>query len=254
MMRLLFVCSSVLWLAACQTPQDLQQLRDQTAALEQKLATANREVATLKAEQSRLQADNAELNRVVAVLEGEKTSRVRESTSLRGQVRGFVQNQIDELRGFVLNSNLVDYIGSEQIQRSGLDEESRLVVDFAHPVPAGGTLSGVGARFEQSGQLTVKVLRLVEGKLVVIWESLPLAVERAGLQRVNFSVSVGVKQGDLLAYYLSPGLVSFDTGTGDTAYYREDINFGDSIKASALKGRDDRRAYSIGVFGLLNTP
>ena len=77
---------------------------------------------------------------------------------------------------------------------------------------------------------------------------------RAGRQRLEFPVTVGVEKGDVLAYHLAqPGMVGFDTGTGDTRYLDEDIAVGTTVKPSSLEGENDKRAYSVGVFGLLNT-
>lgn len=255
MLNKLFIASAiVLLLSGCQTPADIQQLQNDNQQLQQQLAQANQQIATLNETQAKLEAEAAELNRVIDVLGTEKTSRVVESTSLRGQVRGFVKGQIDQLRRFVLDSNLVDYIGAEQVERGESNEEPLLIVDMAHPVPENGSLTGVGAYFNKAGTFSVKVLREVDNKLVVIWESLPLSVSKVGAQRFNFSVAVGVQKGDKLAYYITdPGMVSFDKGTGESLYLREDVRFGQSFSPSSLRGEDERLAYSIGVYGLLNT-
>lgn len=249
---LLLSCSLVLW--GCQAAPNLKKLQDENGALQQQLDKTAGRVNSLEAEKALLKQDVAELNRVVGVLGQEKSSRVEESTSLRGEARQFAQFQIDNLKKFLLESNLVDYIGGELVERSSTDKEPLLLVDMANRVPLNGTLTGVGGYFQSPGALSVRLLRPVGDNLVVLWASQSVTVAERGLQRLEFPVSVGVEKGDYLAYYLSqPGMVTFDTGTGDGRYLDEDVAVGTLLKASSLKGENDKRAYSIGVFGLLNT-
>ena len=240
-------------LGACGTPANVKQIQDQNATLQGKLSAAEKNIVALKNEQSRLQQDIAEYKRVIGVLGTEKNSRVSESTSLRGQVRGLVQSQIDGLKDFLVEGNLLDYVGGELVARSQVDEKPVAVVDLANPVPKAGVLTGVGAFWQQAGTLSVQVLRPIEKELVVIWSSKDWRVDSAGYQRHNFSVNVGVEKGDVIAYSLStPQSISFDIGTGDTRYLSDDLSIGDGFRASGLKGAKERRAYSLGVFALLN--
>ncbi len=98
-------------LAACQTPPDIQQLQNEKTSLQNELDEANSYITQLKADEANLQGELAEHNRVIGVLSGEKSSRVVTSTQLRGQVRTFVQQQVDLLKSFLLEGNLLDYIG-----------------------------------------------------------------------------------------------------------------------------------------------
>lgn len=247
------ILPALLVLGACQAPPDVRQLQAEQAALEGRLASANQEIAELNSQQAQLRQELAERERVIAVLGEEKSSRVRESTSLRGQVRSFVQGQIDALKEFLLQGDLLDYIGSELVQRPQHDDRPMQVVDLAHPVPRPGTLTGVGGYFTDQGSLVVKVLRPVQNQLVVVWESQPLAVQRPGQQRINFPLVVGVSQGDIIGYWFAqPGLVPFTTGTGQAGYREEQLAPGQSIRPDALRGTEHKRAYSIGVFGLLS--
>jgi hypothetical protein len=243
---------SVLVLAGCQTAPDVQQLQDQNASLQNQLTQANNKNDTLTAEQTLLKQENTELNRVITVLGQEKSSRVEESTGLRGDVRQFVQLQIDNLKQFLLKSNLADYIGGELVERQQRDAEPVLLVDRGHPVPRHGTLTAVSAFFTGPGTMTVKVLRPVGEELVVVWESDPIIVRELGNQRLSFNVSISVERDDVLAYYLEPGMVGFDTGTGEMGYRDEDIHVGGVIGTSSLLGDGDKRSYAIGVIGLLN--
>ncbi len=239
-------------LAGCQTPPDVQQLQDQNDTLERQLAESNKQIDSLKADQTLLKQDKDELNRVIAVLGSEKSSRVEESTSLRGDVRQFAQQQIDHLKQFLLKSNLVDYIGGELVERKQRDSEPVLLVDRGHKIPRNGTLTGVNAFFAGPGSLTVKVLRPVKDDLVTVWESEPIVVRELGAQRINFSVSISVEQGDVMAYYLEPGMVGYDTGTGEMGYRDEDVHVGGVLGDSSLLGEGEKRSYAIGVYGLLN--
>jgi|GEM_PF-791550 len=252
--RWLLPVSLVVFVSACQTPPTIKSLEDEKAVLQQQLSQTQLQLGKLEADNTLLQQDVSELSRVVGILSEEKSSRVTESTNLRGQVRQFVQQQIDGLKDFLLASNLLDYIGGELVERSALDDKPLLIVDLYNGVPRDGTLTGVGGYFQHAGEIAVRVLRPIDKKLVVIWASQPVAVSGRGVRQVNFPVSVGVEKGDYLAYYFSaPAMVSFDTGTGDTRYLENNVAVGHSIKRSSLNGENDKRAYAVGVFGLLNT-
>ncbi|UTF61088.1 hypothetical protein [Gilvimarinus sp. DA14] len=239
--------------AGCQTPPNIKQMQDENAQLQSELNQANAKIANLQQQERQLQAQINELNRVMAVLDTEKTVRVQESSELRGQVRRFVQNEIDELKDFMVQSDLLDYVGGELVQRSKVDNHPMLLVDLANPMPASGTLTGVSAHFIKPGTFTVQVMRPVQDQLLVIWKSGQLTAPQSGVARINFPLSVGVEQGDVIGYmFHQPGVVSFDEGTGSTLYTDEDPSLGQSIKLRSLDGSGDKRAYSVGVYGLLN--
>ena len=245
---------SSIFLVGCQTPQNIQQLQDEKSALQQQLDQTNQQVVQLESEKSALQGDVAELQRVLGVLGQEKTSRITESTNLRGQVRQFVQIQMDSLRDFLLAGDLLDYIGGETVARSNVDEEPLLVVDILNKVPRNGNLTGLTGYFQKAGNLSVKVIRPIGDNLVVVWSSQMMDVLEQGEQRLKFPVAVGVEKGDYVGYYFAqPGLVSFDTGTGGSRYLSDDKLVGSIIRKTSLVGKKEKRAYSIGVFGLLNT-
>src|SRR5690606_11768928 len=121
-------------------------------------------------------------------------SRIQESSVLRGQVRRFVQNQIDAYKDFLVQGGLLDYVGGELVERANVEQRPAFIVDLANPVPRPGTLTGVGAHFVQPGRFSVKVLRRVDQNLVVIWDSKPLTVTQPGINRINFAVGVGVER------------------------------------------------------------
>ena len=252
--RLLLIAPLAVILWGCQAPPGIKQLQDQNTVLEQQLGQARQSIDTLQTDKALLQKDVTELNRVMSVLGEEKTSRVTESTNLRGEVRQFVQAQIDGLKQFLLASDLLDYIGGELVERSAVNEQPLLVVDLYNSVLRNGSLTGVGGYFQGEGTVSVKVLRQIAGDLVVIWASKPIAVPGSGLHRLKFPVSVGIEKGDYLGYYFAqPGLISFDSGTGDSRYLDEDVLVGTVVKRNGLKGEANKRAYAVGVFGLLNS-
>lgn len=240
-------------LGACQVQPEVKQIQDQNRQLTNDLNAAKNDIAKLRIQEAELRQEMAELSRVNDVLGTEKSSRVQESSELRGQVRRFVQTQIDAYKEFLVLGDLLDYVGGELVERSLVEDKPLMLVDLANPIPRAGNLTGVGAHFVKPGIFSVKVLRPVGDKLVVIWDSSPLQVTNAGINKVNFPVSVVVEKGDVIAYALKQGVsVSFDEGTGDTRFQTQELNLGDVTRASALDGEKRRRSYSLGVYGLLN--
>lgn len=251
--RIALIFMSSFFLVACQTPPDIQQLQTKNSTLQTQLEAADRRVAALRAQEMKLNNDIKELNRIIDVLGAEKSSRTQESSVLRGQVRTFVQDQIDLLRAFLVQGNLLDYIGGELVERRYVDDGPLVLVDLANPIPQNGTLTGVGSHVLKPATIAVKVLRPVDDKYVVIWESDSITVQDTGLNRINFPVSVGVEKGDIAAYQITPAsAVSFDKGTGNTRFSESNFQLGEGIYVRSLQGEQDQRAYSVGVFGLLN--
>lgn len=253
MLKRISVISVLAILTACAAPPQTQQLLNENKTLQGQLVEANTRVSKLEAESRLKQQEIDELNRVLSVLDTEKSSRVQESSVLRGQVRNFVQDQIDSLKSFLVLGDLLDYIGGELVERSSVEDKSLFLVDLANPIPRNGTLTGVGAHFTKPSPLIVKILRPTGDQLVVIWESKPIIVREPGPMRYDFPVTIGLEQGDYLAYYFPEVTgVSFDEGTSDVRYLTGDVRLGDSIRKSSLLGDNRKRAYSIGVYGLLN--
>ena len=239
-------------LTACQTPPNMQQLQSENQGLEVELKAAEQEIIRLKTERDTLQSELDEANRVVGVMGGEKSARVKESSTLRNEVRQFVQREIDELKSFLVKSDLLDYVGGEQVARKKYDNRPLMLVDLQNPVPRTGVLTGVGGYFAKPTEMMVKVLRPVNDDLVVIWESQPIAIKKAGRVYVTFPVTVGVEKGDVLGYYFPKlATASFDTGTADTRYTKKNLLPGTRVNPSSLRGKNDRRAYALGVYGLL---
>lgn len=247
------------WLSGCQAPASVTQMQAENASLERELAAAKDEITALKAHEKDLQSRVEELDRVAAVLDTEKTSRVAESSKLRRQIRQFVQRHIDALKAFMVEGNLLDYVGSALIERAHEHTpvnsealEPLLLVDFANPIPAAGVLTGVGGIATAATDIEVKVLRKIDQQWLVVWSSQPLSFALSGFNRESFRVNVGVEKGDLVAYYFPRSAsISFDTGTGQTLFRRDDISIGGLLNVNSLDGQSQQRAYSLGVYGLL---
>jgi len=252
MLRLSLLFFSVLLLAGCQTPAGMHQLENENNSLKQRLDKAEDQINALTTEQQKLSNQLTEANRVIAVLGEEKAARVSESSTLRGQIRRFVQEQIDAQKTFLVNSNLLDYVGGELVQRSKYDNRPLMLVDMHNKMPAQGVITGIGGYFVQPTEMVVKVMRQVQDNLVVIWESKPITIRKSGLVKVNLPVSVGVEKDDILGYYFPTlATVSFDQGTAETLVTTKNLRPGNAIGISSLGGKDEKRAYSLGVYALL---
>lgn len=251
--QLTSLAAAAILLSACQTTPEIQQMQSENRQLRSELGEARDTIDSLKAQETLLRREVAELNRVIDVLDMEKSTRTRESSELRSQVRRFVQLQIDQFRDFLVQGDLLDYIGGELVERSSVEDRSLFLVDLDNRIPRSGSLTGVGAHFVAPGSFVVKVLRPVDDSLVVIWESMPISMDTPGIHQITFPVSVGVEQGDVMGYYFpSTVTVSYDEGTGDTRHLTSDLALGSTTKVSSLQGERRRRAYSVGVYGLLN--
>ncbi|MFL0796861.1 MAG: hypothetical protein K6L73_05160 [Cellvibrionaceae bacterium] len=248
----LIVLSAAL-LSACQTTPAQKELLNKNKSLEKQLSVSQTKVLELERKEAKLNQDVKRLEGIVGVLGEEKSSRVEESSQLRNQVRKFAQNQIDTYKQFLLRGDLLDFIGGELVARQHVDEQPLLLVDMANVIHRPGSITGVGGYFVKPGPYTVKVLRPVGKQLVAIWQSETLVAEQTGFQQKAFPLSVGVQQGDVLAYFFPQGVgVGYDKGTGDTRFMKKDLNVGGSISNGAPSGEKEKRAYSIGVYGLLN--
>jgi len=248
----LLAVSSLLMLSACQTPINTQELESRNQSLKTQVEVAQDKIRTLESERQQLQGALDESNRILKIIGKEKSSRFTQSTLLRSQVRQFAQDQIDVYKSFLVNNNLLDYVGGELVNRKQYDNRPIMLVDLKNTIPRPGVLTGIGAWFVKPTQMTVKVLRKIEDKLVVVWESRTLNISKTGMIKTRFKVTVGVEKGDVLGYYFpKAATVAFDKGTGNTRYLNQNLRPGSSISPSSLDGEEQQRAYSLGVYGLL---
>ncbi len=252
LLRNCFLLSFCSFLLACEVTPDIQKMEQEHQILREQVVSAQEQIRNLQQQRSNLSTENAELKRVMAILDTEKDSRVDESTELRMQVRRYTQSQIDNLKDFMLQSNLLDYIGEELVERTSFDEQPTVFVDFDNAIPRSGSLMGVSGFFSRPTEFSVNVLRPVDGRFVVIWQSQSISVVELGLQRLLFPVSVGVEKGDLVAFDfpISVG-VKYDTGTGNSLLSKKSFVLGASVEPSSLKAKGEKRAYSLGVVAIL---
>jgi len=244
-------CTSLL--IGCGSTNNKSGLRDVATNLEGQLAIAKERNNVLQDENRVLKLKVNKLSGVVSVLDTEKTSRVKESSALRNQVRKFVQSEITGLKEFLVKGGLLDYIGGELVQRGSVEDAPMTIVDLNNRINSSGVLTSVGAYVVKPSTVKVKVLRYIESKLVVVWESKSIRMNLVGPNRHQFVDSVSVEKGDVVAYEFSKNVgVGFSEGTADSRYSKKPLMLGDSIHVSSLLGAKKKRAYSIGVYGLLN--
>lgn len=247
-MGLLFMA---LLLSACQTTGEMKKLQDSNRSLQSQLSAANSEIAALKQKEAQLTNELNNTKQVLGVMGSEKQSRVQESSLLRQQARTFLLNQVDSMRNFLMESNLNDYVGGEQVARKVIEKGSVFLADFSHPMPKGGQLLGTNVYTTAACPISVRVMRKVEDEFVIIWQG-PKMEAGKGANRLIFPVAVGVEAGDVAAYYFPDAqCVAFDKGTGDFRYLSNDSALGTAIRATRFDGVKEKRMYSIGVFGLL---
>lgn len=249
-LSLFFISCSVL--TACELPPDAQKMQQDYQVLNSRLVNAQQQIHQLEQNQQDLKIENTELKRIFEILNLEKDSRVDESTELRLHLRRFAQSQIDSLKGFMLHTMLLDYVGEELVERVYVDDKSQVLVDFENAIPRSGSLMGVSGYFTGPTEFSLDVLRPVDDRYVVVWQSQVMSVAEAGSQRVRFPVSVGVEQGDVIAYSfpLSVG-VKYDLGTGSTLLSKKPLELGGLVEPKSLHGEDEKRAYSLGVIAIL---
>ncbi|MFL0811560.1 MAG: hypothetical protein K6L76_14165 [Agarilytica sp.] len=252
MKRLTFCLVSCVLLAACQSNPNIENLRADNATLAAKLKDTREQMTALEAEHKIMASDNIELKRVMAILDKEKTSRTKENAELRSQTRASTQSLIEQLKDFLVQSNLLDYVGEELVARSLMDIDPLVLVDLENSVPKAGNLMGVFGDFAQATRLHVNVLRPLGDRFIVVWQSSELSVVKGGLQRIAFPNAVGVERGDIIAYAFPASVgVKYDRGTGRTVLSKKLFELGQSLDLGDFKAEQEKRAYSIGVTGIL---
>ena len=253
MRTVISILASILLLVGCGSTGSKNDLRSVATNLKNQLQVAKQNNNELQDKNRVLNLKLTRLSGVVSTLDTEKASRVQESSTLRNKVRKFVQHEITGLKDFLVEGGLLDYIGGELVRRNNVEDEAITIVDLANRINSTGVITGLGAYIIKPSTVKVEVLRYIESRLVVVWTSDPIKMEIIGLHRFQFSNSVSVKKGDVMAYEFDKNVgVGFSEGTADSRYSKKPLRLGDSIHVSALLGAKSKRAYSIGVYGLLN--
>lgn len=247
----IIVCTT--FLIGCGSTSNKGSTKDVISNLESQIKVSNEKNNELEVENRIQKIEIDKLSNVISALDTEKNSRVKESSVLRNQVRQFVQRKITDLKSFLVEGGLLDYIGGELVPRKNVDDTPKTIIDLHNRIISSGVLTGVGAYVVKPSTVKVKVLRYTESQLVVVWESNVIRMNLVGSNRHQFVDSVSVQKGDVIAYeFINNVGVGFSEGTADSRYPEKPLKLGDSIHFNALLGAKEKRAYSIGVYGLLN--
>lgn len=253
MRKIIAISIGLVLLGGCQSTKNQSEFERENNSLKQQLQSAQAEIGQLKGNNVLLSREIENLNHVVSVLGTEKQSRTVESSVLRGKVRSFVQNQVDYFRGFLIEGDLLDYVGGELVQRPNTEDKPVTVVDLNNAFKSSGLITGLGAFVMRPSTVKVAILRNIDKNLVVLWQSEPIKLTSTGKVTYQFANSVSVEAGDIVAYQFQDNAgVGYDVGTGNARYSNEQLLPGKTVSVSSLLGERDRRAYSIGVYGLLS--
>ena len=249
--RLLLLSLLFCLLGCASVPEKVRMLETRTRDLSTRLETAENRVAVLEKANVELTELLQRQRDISRTLDKEKAVHVSEVGDLRQNTREFLSSQIAFLREFSQKTELMDYVGGELISRQYLEGKDVTLVDLKNTIPAGGSLFGTWGHFAGSCTYLVNVLRKVDDKWFVVWQSEPLTVVSTEIQKSDFRVPVSVEKGDVIAYTFRGVVgVKYDRGTGETVYVADDLKTGGSVRRSDFKGEADQRSYSIGVVGI----
>ncbi len=253
MKKALFYLLIIAFLTGCvATPEKMNMLQEQNRNLTANLQATKDRVAELEKEKAGLTATLEKQMNISKALGKEKAVRIEETGNLRQDIRTFLKAELSSFREFSQNSDFLDYIGGELIDREKSEGENVTLVDMKNSIPAGGPLLGTSGYFTAPCSYSINILRKVNDEWFVVWQAGPFEVAGTQLQKFDFGVPVSVEKGDVLAYtFRGPVGVPYDSGTGDTLYITGDLKTGSKILASKLQGKLDKRSYSIGVVGIL---
>lgn len=178
----------------------------------------------------------------------------------------FFQARADTLDNFNYTAGLQDFVGEELIPRGEINDRNQLLVDIENRILRDGSLLGVAGVFNKPGQFRVRILRPDPSSspfpgYLTLPPSQMFTVTELGEQRFEFAGQVGVRKNDLIAYEF-PGavLIVMDKGVGGTCYVdleklehkTEILEKGGVLSSAAFLGLGDDRAYSIGVYAVLD--
>jgi len=241
-----------LTLYGCAAPtEEILNLRTENSRLESALKKAQGDIQGLENDKSKLTDRVSQLSRISGTLKREKAVRVEETSLLRQNVHGFVRSQLAALRDFSKNENLLDYSGSELIERSSSLGKSLALIDTQYKISAGGILYGIRGIFNLPAKIVFAVLRPIKGQWVVVWVTKKLDIKEQGLQQIDFPVPVTVQSEDLVGYFFPDKIpVACDQGTGGVIILKKPFEVGQKIDQGPLD-KDQGWACSIGVIGVL---
>ena len=257
MLRPWGVLVGLMLLGGCAGSGDqMRRLSTENERLQTELALARGNIQELHQERAALQDKVASLTRLSSTLEREKSIRVEETGKLRRTMRTFVKEQLDVLRIFSQNEDFFDYLGAELVNREFSGKDALVLIDGAHRLPARGTLLGVRGFFITPCRFRLLILRGAGSQWRVAGESPQLEVRQIGSRQVDLEVPLPVEAGDVLAYAFStPVGVPYDEGTGGTVAVdvgNANLKAGRLLEVTVPTASRGARAYSIGAYGLFD--
>jgi len=229
-------------LCGCTGTGSLADLQKRNEMLESKLQMEQKETA-------RLERRVQELETVATTLGREKTLHIKDTANIRSHVRDFVQQQVEFLRDYSQNSELLDFVGGELISRSNTTGEDLLLIDLKNRLKKNMTIIGGKLFVKKNTRVVFCLLRPQAGQETVIWMSKVFSFPNEGLFKVSFDSPVTALKEDVIAIYC-PGMVGvpYDIGTGDTRTVRQPVDLGQKFTANSLQS-SEKRSYSFGVTG-----
>lgn len=236
--------------------QQLMALQQENAGLKQDIQAKVAQLEVLSAEKARLTSELDYCNRRASVLSKEKSARQDESTVLRKGIREFAEAMQKTLQTYFQRTEIVDYIGSELIERANVDAEQKtiLLADLSNPVPAGGTLIGGRAWVKSPTRLNFCLLRLnpENGKYTIVTMTPEISAAQAGLQTWVFDIPMAARKGDLIGVYFPDAVsIPYDAvDTGQVVAIPGEAKIGASVSVGVGES-GNKRSYSFGVVGYL---
>jgi hypothetical protein len=240
-------------LCGCTTMSgDVGILQKENTALQRELREKNDQLERIGTREREMIEEAVALKNQVDLLEREKQVRIDDLNKLKYGTRSFLSDQMLSLRKFYEQEGLLDFVGSEIIERAHEEGENLLLVDLKNTLSGPGTLVAGWAYLSAPGSSVMFcLLRPVEKDLVVVWQSEMFTVGEAGAAHFQFAVPPKVNGDEIVAVYCAGVVkVPFDLGTGDVRSIRGPVKEGDKLKRGDLQGKEGR-AYSFCVVGLL---
>ncbi|MBN2383061.1 hypothetical protein JXQ70_09280 [bacterium] len=223
------------------------------AATQEKMAELELQIQEKEQENQQLRAEKQDLEDARMSLGKEKTVRVDQAREIRRTARHFIRSQTSALKLFAENPALLDYLGSEPIERTRFDEsKSVLIVDVAHPLPAEAILFSGQVFLHRPRPFFFCLIRSRMKDYHVVWMSQEHNLNQSGAATVSFDAGISCQQGDLLGIYFPEGVgLPHDELGGSTALIKGPISAGQPLPAKAL-AKPTTRNYSFGVLGFLD--
>lgn len=215
--------------------------------------------STIRQQENQIQtyeANLAELNKHLAISSREKGTYEERIRKISSEIREYMQKQMQDNREFLTGIVFDDFIGNELVPREFSGENRALIIEVSHPVPSGGHIKGIGGYFLDSGEIVVKLFRLVEKDYMVVHsKSILVEAQKPSMQFVDFDSPLIIKPGDIIGYYF-PGtvFVPYDTDVGAISYQTlrsDEYPSGSRISEDAIWEKNQvKRKYSLNYYGI----